>query len=109
MLTTYWSISLALSDIIEEQTKWNRRICWLIATLPSLVLVLLNLGSFLELMRTAGGLIALGIAFMVPAAYRRCRRENGQLLLPKALGSTPLQIVVFLAFILMAVGSMISI
>ena len=100
MLTTYWSISLALSDIIEEQTKWNRRICWLIATLPSLVLVLLNLGSFLELMRTAGGL---------PAAYRRCRRENGQLLLPKALGSTPLQIVVFLAFILMAVGSMISI
>ena len=27
MLTTYWSISLALSDIIEEQTKWNRRIC----------------------------------------------------------------------------------
>lgn len=62
MLTTYWSISLALSDIIEEQTKWNRRICWLIATLPSLILVLLNLGSFLELMRTAGGLIALGIA-----------------------------------------------
>ena len=78
-----------------------------LATLPSLILVLLNLGSFLELMRTAGGLIALGIAFMVPAAYRRCRRENGQLLLPKALGSTPLQVVVFLAFILMAVGSMI--
>lgn len=109
MLTTYWSISLALSDIIEEQTKWNNRICWLIATLPSLILVLLNLGSFLELMRTAGGLIALGIAFMVPAAYRRCRRENGQLLLPKALGSTPVQVIVFLAFILMAIGSMISI
>lgn len=109
MLTTYWSISLALSDIIEEQTKWNSRICWLIATLPSLILVLLNLGSFLELMRTAGGLIALGIAFMVPAAYRRCRRENGQLLLPKALGSTPVQVIVFLAFILMAIGSMISI
>ncbi len=109
MLTTYWSISLALSDIIKEQTKWNHRICWLIATLPSLLLVLLNLGSFLELMRTAGGLIALGIAFMVPAAYRRCRRENGQLLLPKALGSTPMQIIVFLAFILMAVGSVVSI
>lgn len=109
MLTTYWSISLALSDIIKEQTKWNGRVCWLIATLPSLILVLLNLGSFLDLMRTAGGLIALGIAFMVPAAYHRCRKENGQVLLPKVLGSTPMQIVVLVAFLLMAVGSMVSI
>jgi amino acid permease len=39
MLTTYWSISLALSDVIEEQMKWNRRVCWLLATVPSLLLV----------------------------------------------------------------------
>ena len=64
MLTTYWSISLALSDILEEQTRWGKRLCWLIATLPSLLLVLLNLGSFLEIMRTAGGLIAILMAFM---------------------------------------------
>lgn len=109
MLTTYWSISLALADIIKEQMNWDGRLCWLIATLPSLVLVLLNLGSFLEIMRTAGGLIAILISFLVIPAFRRCRRENGKLLLPNALASTPMQIIVLAAFLLMAVGSVVSI
>ncbi len=108
MLTTYWSISLALSDIIEEQTKLHRRLCWLIATLPSLLLVLFDLGSFLEIMRTAGGLIAILMAVMVVPAFRRCRKANGRLLLPDALASTPMQVVVLAAFLLMAVGSAVS-
>ncbi len=109
MLTTYWSISLALSDIIEEQTKLHRRLCWLIATLPSLILVLLNLGGFLDIMRTAGGLIAIMMAILVVPAFRRCRRENGALLLPNALASTPMQVIVLAAFLLMAIGSAVSI
>lgn len=109
MLTTYWSISLALSDILEEQTQWNKRLCWVIATLPSLLLVLLNLGSFLEIMRTAGGLIAILMAIMVVPAFRRCRRANGRVLLPDALASTPVQAIVLAAFLLMAVGSAIGI
>lgn len=108
MLTTYWSISLALSDIIEEQTKLHRRLCWLIATLPSLLLVLFDLGSFLEIMRTAGGLIAILMAVMVVPAFCRCRKANGRLLLPDALASTPMQVVVLAAFLLMAVGSAVS-
>ena len=108
MLTTYWSISLALSDIIEEQTKLHRRLCWLIATLPSLLLVLFDLGSFLEIMRTAGGLIAILMAVMVVPAFRRCRKANGRLLLPDALASTPMQVVILAAFLLMAVGSAVS-
>ena len=109
MLTTYWSISLALSDIIEEQTKWNRRVCWVIATLPSLILVLLNLGGFLDIMRTAGGLIAILMAFLVVPAFRRCRRENGKLLLPNALASTPVQAIVLVAFLFIAIGSAVGI
>jgi len=109
MLTTYWSISVALSDIVEEQMHWNRRICWLIATLPSLLLVLLNVGGFLSLMRTAGGLIAILISFMVVPAFRRCRREKGALLLPATLASTPVQMAVLAAYLLMAVGSSVSI
>ncbi len=109
MLTTYWSISLALSDVIEEQMKWNRRVCWLLATVPSLLLVVFDLGSFLELMRTAGGLIAILIAILVVPAYRRCRRECGRLLLSAPLGGTPVQILVVASFILMAVGSAVAI
>ncbi|MCL2757011.1 MAG: hypothetical protein FWD43_02890 [Coriobacteriia bacterium] len=109
MLTTYWSVSLALADIIKEQLKWHKNICWVIATVPSLLLVLFNLGSFLEIMRVAGGLIAILIAFLVVPAYHRCRKENGKLLLPNALASLPMQIAVLVAFLLMAVGSAVSI
>lgn len=108
MLTTYWSISLALSDIVQEQTGLHRRACWAIATLPSLILVLLNLGGFLAIMRTAGGLIAILMAVMVVPAFRRCRRANGRILLPDALASTPMQVIVLAAFLLMAVGSAVS-
>lgn len=109
LLTTYWSLSLALSDIINEQTKLNFKLCWLIATLPSLLLVLFDLGGFLDLMRTAGGLIAILIACLVVPALRRCRAETDARLLGSALASTPIQVLVVLAFLLMAVGSTISI
>ena len=109
MLTTYWSISLALADILREQLKWHKHLCWVIATLPSLLLVLFNLGSFLEIMRIAGGLIAILIALLVVPAFHRCRKENGKLLLPDALAATPVQVLVIAAFVLMAVGSAVSI
>lgn len=109
MLTTYWSISRALSDIVAEQTGLSSRVCWVIATLPSLLLVLFDLGSFLELMRLAGGLIAILISLMVVPAFRNCRREQGRLLLSERLGSTPVQILVVLAFILMAVGNVVPV
>ena len=109
MLTTYWSISLALSDIVREQTNWNKNLCWLIATLPSLLLVLANAGSFLDIMRIVGGLISVMIAILVVPAYRACRKENGQTLLPTSLSSLPMQILVAGAFIIAAVGSAVSI
>ncbi|MCL2889024.1 MAG: hypothetical protein FWE65_01230 [Eggerthellaceae bacterium] len=109
MLTTYWSISLALADIVREQLKWHKHVCWLLATLPSFLLVVFNFGSFLEIMRIAGGLIAILIAFLVVPAYHRCRKENGKLLLPNVLASLPVQISVLAAFLLMAVGSAVSI
>ena len=83
MLTTYWSISLALSDIVEEQLKLSRRICWVIATLPSLLMTFAGLGGFMEFMRLAGGLIAILIALLVVPAYRKASREPGNSLLGK--------------------------
>ena len=69
MLTTYWSLSLALAGIIGEMTKLSSRLCWLIATLPSLVLVLFDLGDFMELLRTGGGLVAATQGVKCPAAF----------------------------------------
>ena len=106
MLTTYWSLSLALAGMIEEMTKLNSRLCWLIATLPSMVLVLFELGGFMELLRTAGGLIAIVVAVMVVPSYRNARREVPGGILEKS--GTWLELLIIISYILMAVGSVVS-
>ena len=106
MLTTYWSLSLALSGIIEEMTRLSSRLCWLIATLPSMILVLFELGDFMELLRLGGGLIAIVVAVMVVPAYRNARREVPGESLVK--GSAALEILIIIAYIMMAVGSVVT-
>ena len=106
MLTTYWSISLALSEIVEEQLKWNARLCWILATVPSLLLALFNLGGFLDFLEIAAGAIAIIVAMLVIPTYRNAKKEvPGSML--GGFSSTPMQILVVIAYILMAVGSVI--
>lgn len=106
MLTTYWSISLALAGILEEQMKWNSKLCWLLATLPSLLISLLNIGGFIDFLELAGGAIAIIVAVMVIPTYRNSRNEvPGSTL--GVLGSTPFQILTVIAYLLMAIGSVI--
>lgn len=108
MLTTYWSLSLALGSIVEEQMKWDARLCWLIATLPSLILALFNLASFMEFMRLAGGLISIIIALMVVPAYLHARREvEGSIL--THCGGRVTAAVIMIAYILMGIGSMVPV
>ena len=108
MLTTYWSISLALGDIVAEQLHWGRAACWLVATVPSLLMTFLGLGGFLEFMRLAGGLIAILIALLVVPAYRKCRRDPGESLLGR-WGGTVMQVLIAVAYVLMAVGNVVTI
>lgn len=108
MLTTYWSLSLALGDMIADLLKTDTRVSWLAATLPSLLLALANLSGFMELMRTAGGLIAIVIAFMVVPAFRNARRETRHAPLLKR-GGTAVQAAIIAAYLLMAVGSVVPV
>ena len=108
MLTTYWSISLALADIVEEQLKLSRRLCWVIATLPSLALTFAGLGGFMEFMRLAGGFIAILIALLVVPAFRKASREPGDSLLGRWSGGW-MQILIIIAYVLMAVGNVVKI
>ena len=107
MLTTYWSLSLALSDIVRETLKWNEKLSWLVATLPSLILALVNLGGFMGIMRTAGGLISIIIAVMVVPAFINSKKAGGESILqhngPVVCG------LMILAYILMGVGSIVPV
>jgi len=106
MLTTYWSLSLALEGIVDEMLHLGTRISWLIATLPSFLIVLFNVSGFMELMRTAGGVIAIIVAVMVVPAFINARKEvPGSIL--KEKGIITLEIVVIVAYVLMAVGSVV--
>lgn len=106
MLTTYWSISLALAGIVEEQTHVSKRLCWLLATLPSLALGLLNIGGFIDFLELAGGAIAIIVAVMVVPTYRNARKEVPGSMLGK-YGSGIFQILTVIAYLLMAIGSLI--
>ena len=108
MLTTYWSLSLALGGIVDDMLHTGTKISWLLATLPSLILVLFNMAGFLDLMRTAGGLIAIIIAVMVVPAYHNARRDVPENNLLRCSG-LPLEIVIVIAYILMAVGSVVPV
>lgn len=107
MITTYWSISLALSDILKEQfPKMSSKVCWLIATLPSLIITLFNLGDFLDFLQIAGGAIAIVIALLFVPCYRIANREVPETILGKFSG-TGFQLFVIIAYILMGVGNII--
>lgn len=108
MLTTYWSISLALADIVEEQLKLERRACWLIATLPSLLMTFLGMAGFMEFMRLAGGLIAILVAVMGVPAYRRSRQAPGGSMLGR-WGGTGMQVAMVAAYVLMALGNLVTV
>ena len=107
MLTTYWSLSLALGGMVQDMLNTSHRVGWLAATLPSLALAMLNMGGFLSLMRTAGGLIAIVISVMVVPAFRNASRECGGNRLIR--DGKALRIGVIAAYLLMAVGSVVSV
>lgn len=107
MITTYWSISLALSGIVREQTGMGEKLCWLLATTPSLLLALFNLGGFLDFLELAGGAIAIIVAVLVVPTYRNAQKELPSRLLGPLSGNGG-QLFVVIGYILMAVGNLVS-
>jgi amino acid permease len=110
MLTSYWSVSYALATVVEERLKIAPRPSWLIATLPSLALVLVLSKSFLDFMELAGGAIALIVAFMVMPLYNAVRKSarvtNPDFKLT-TLGTVAFQALVVIGYIAMAIGSVL--
>ncbi|MCP4754511.1 MAG: hypothetical protein GY866_26820 [Proteobacteria bacterium] len=112
MLTSYWSISFALTVILKERMGWGDRLSWFVATLPTLLIVVTGVADFLGFMRLAGGAIALLVAIMVVPVLRAVRKhgdvENPEWRL-KFFGNGLFQVLVIVAFLVMSVGSMLKI
>ncbi len=112
LLTSYWSIGYALAVVIVERLKWGYRLSWLVATVPSIIMALFGLAGFLEYMRYAGGAMAVLMALLIPPALLISRRENANIMPAFSLGkwgNVFICVLVFIAYLLMAVGSLIPV
>ena len=106
--TSFWANTLNMRDIIAEQTKWNLKLCWLLATLPCLILALFGMTSFVGFARLAGIIQVLtGIGIII--AYSRSRKRVGQSLICGKFGQLPFQLIVILGSIMATVGSVITV
>lgn len=110
LITSYWSISLALADIIGERTGLHRRWAWLIATVPSLLVLLFGGLRFVESLRLAGGATALVVLLITVPMYLHARRTGRQDTWGLGhWGSPPALALVVVAALLMALGSVLSV
>jgi amino acid permease len=111
LVTSYWSVSLALADILRERTAISVRLAWLLATLPSLLVLWLGAWQFLEWLRLAGGATAIVVALITIPMYRTARRI-GDVAAPDwtlgRWGSPAMLALAFLAMVLMAAGSLLQ-
>jgi amino acid permease len=110
LITSYWSVSLALADVVRERTGMARRWAWLLATVPSLLVLLLGGPRFVESLRLAGGATALVVLLITVPMYLHARRTGRQDAWGLGRwGSGPVLALVVVAVLLMAVGSVLSV
>lgn len=112
LITSYWSVSLALADILHERTGLPARWAWMLATLPSLLVLWVGVWQFLEWLRLAAGATALVVALITIPMYWQARK-TGPVSDPAwtlgRWGHPALLVLALLALILMAVGSVVSV
>lgn len=110
MLTSFWAISLALSDMVCEQLKRKYK-KWLVfvgSTIPCLLLALFSSATFTSFVGIAGGAVAVIIALLLLPAYRNSRKTSMGSLLGKSGGQLWLLLLIGLCYLLMAAGSVIA-
>ena len=106
--TSFWANTLNLRDIVHEQLKLNVKLCWLIASLPCLIIALLGIQSFVGFTRLAGVVQVLtGVGIII--AYNRSRKRAGESPICGKLGTIAFQLLVIIGSIISTVGSVLSV
>ena len=106
--TSFWANTLNLRDIVHEQTRLGKKLSWLIATLPCLLIALLGVQSFVGFTRLAGVVqILTGIGIII--AYNRSRKHSGDSPICGRLGTLPFQILVVAGSLFSTIGSLLHV
>ena len=108
LATSFWANTLNLRDIVREQTHWDERLSWLLASLPCLLIALFVPASFVGLSRFAS-IIQVVTGLGVIAAYALSRRRVGQSPLVGRFGTVPFLTLVGLCTLLATVGAVLKV
>lgn len=106
LLTTFWSNTLALRDVVHEQIHAGNRISWLIATVPCILFAIFGVSSFIILTRIMSGVVIL-VSIMLVITYGKSRRKAGVSPICGVIGTVPFQVLMVLSTIVSAVGSLV--
>ncbi|MBI9106394.1 MAG: hypothetical protein JEZ04_06565 [Spirochaetales bacterium] len=106
LLSTFWSNTLSLRDVVHEQTGINNRLCWILATLPCILFSIFGISSFIILTRIMSGVVVL-VAVMLIFTYNRSRRNAGSSPICGVLGTVPFQILMIVSTAICSVGALI--
>ena len=107
LATSFWANTLNLRDIVHEQTKWNKNLSWLCASLPCLALALLSSLSFVKFTMFASAIqVVTGLGIIL--AYHLSRKRVGKAEIVGRFGTVPFQILVFVCTMLATLGSFMS-
>ena len=106
LLTTFWSNTLALRDVVHEQVGTGNRISWVIATVPCILFAVFGVSSFIVLTRIMSGVVVL-VSIMLVLTYVKSRRKAGTSPICGKIGTVPFQVLMVISTVLCAVGAMI--
>ena len=106
LLTTFWSNTLALRDVVHEQINTGNRISWLIATVPCILFAIFGVSSFIILTRIMSGVVIL-VSIMLVLTYGKSRRKAGASPICGVIGTVPFQVLMVISTLLSAVGSLV--
>lgn len=108
LATSFWANTLNLRDIVDEQTHWGRRLSWLAASAPCLVLAFLGLSSFVGFTRFAS-IIQVVTGLGIVLAYNLSRKRTGVSPLLGGFGTLPFQLLVMLCSLAATVGAVMKV
>ena len=106
LLTTFWSNTLALRDVVHEQVGTGNRVSWLIATVPCILFAVFGVSSFIVLTRIMSGVVVL-VSIMLVLTYGRSRKKVGSSPICGIFGTVPFQVLMMVSTIVSVVGAML--
>ena len=104
LLTTFWSNTLALRDVVHEQVGIGNRLSWLMV--PCILFAIFGVNSFIILTRIMSGVVVL-VSIMLVLTYGKSRRKAGKSPICGVIGTVPFQVLMVISTIISAIGALI--